>query len=204
MQMKNPIDLHKGLTLFVVLSFMANYDNWSIGCWVYLACHGTYGIMWVLKSQWFPDSAWEVEIPFWKAVGIFMILLLYWVAPALLVSSGAVPSPIRICLSVFAVVFGTFLHFGSDAQKYWTLKHQKGLITDGFFTYTRNPNYLGEILIYSGFCLLSMHLVPWLILAAFVAAVFVPNMRKKDRSISRHKGWAEYEANTGLLFPKFN
>jgi protein-S-isoprenylcysteine O-methyltransferase Ste14 len=203
MKMKQPIDLHKGLTAFVVIALMANYDNWSIGGWVYLACHGTYGLMWVLKSKWFPDSAWEIEIPFWKAVGIFLALLLYWVAPVLLISSGAEPGPTRICLSVFAVIFGTFLHFGSDAQKHWTLMHRKGLITDGFFSRTRNPNYLGEILIYGGFCLLSMHAVPWLILGLFVAVVFVPNMRKKDRSISRHKGWAEYESRSGLLFPKF-
>ena len=51
MKMKVPIDLHKGLTAFLVIALMANYDNWSIGPWVYLACHGTYGVMWVLKSR---------------------------------------------------------------------------------------------------------------------------------------------------------
>jgi protein-S-isoprenylcysteine O-methyltransferase Ste14 len=204
MKMKVPIDLHKGLTAILVLALMAQYDNWTIGPWVYLACHGTYGLMWVLKSNWFPDPAWEVEVPPWKAVGYFLALLLYWIAPVLLITSGAEPGPIRISLSVFMVVFGTFLHFGSDAQKHWTLKYQKGLITDGFFSRTRNPNYLGEMLLYGGFCLLSMHLIPWLVLGLYVGLVFVPNMRKKDRSISRHQGWSEYESRTGLIFPKLN
>ena len=119
-----------------------------------------------------------------------------------MITSGAEPSAFRICVAVFMVVFGTFLHFGSDAQKHWTLKHKRGLITDGFFSTTRNPNYLGELLLYGGFCVLSMHLLPWLVLALYFIAVFLPNMRKKDRSISRHPGWAEYEARTGLLFPK--
>ncbi len=36
----------------------------------------------------------------------------------------------------------------SDAQKYYTLKYKKGLISDGMFYATRNPNYLGEIMLY--------------------------------------------------------
>ena len=36
----------------------------------------------------------------------------------------------------------------SDSQKYYTLKYKKGLISDGMMKYTRNPNYLGEVMIY--------------------------------------------------------
>jgi steroid 5-alpha reductase family enzyme len=31
---------------------------------------------------------------------------------------------------------------------------RKGLISDGMFKYTRNPNYLGEIMVYGSFVLL--------------------------------------------------
>ena len=33
----------------------------------------------------------------------------------------------------------------SDAQKYFTLRLKRGLITDGMFRFIRHPNYLGEI-----------------------------------------------------------
>jgi hypothetical protein len=40
------------------------------------------------------------------------------------------------------------------------------------------------------------------ILAAWVFRFFVPNMIKKDRSMARHAGFAEYKKATGLLFPR--
>ena len=41
---------------------------------------------------------------------------------------------------------------------------KKGLIEDGLFEYTRNPNYLGEILIYLSFGVLSWHWMPFCVL----------------------------------------
>ena len=42
------IDIHKGATgLFMVL-MMNVYGTWdSVTSWVYLALHGTYGILWI-------------------------------------------------------------------------------------------------------------------------------------------------------------
>jgi protein-S-isoprenylcysteine O-methyltransferase Ste14 len=97
---------------------------------------------------------------------------------------------------------GVLLHFGSDAQKYFTLKYRTGLITEGFFLRCRNPNYLGEILIYLGFAIVTQSWIPFAILGAFVAGVFVPNMLKKDLSLSRYPEFAAYKQNSGLLIPK--
>ncbi|MFN6180885.1 MAG: hypothetical protein ACK4ZH_09320 [Dolichospermum sp.] len=36
----------------------------------------------------------------------------------------------------------------------------------------------------------------------FIAMIFVPNMLKKDKSLSRYPEFAEYKENSGLLFPK--
>ncbi|NEQ82663.1 MAG: DUF1295 domain-containing protein, partial [Moorea sp. SIO2I5] len=99
-------------------------------------------------------------------------------------------------------VMGVFLHYASDAQKYYTLKYRSGLITEGFFARCRNTNYLGEILIYSGFVMLAQHWLPFLILAAFIAGIFIPNMLKKDKSLSRYPEFADYKANSGLLLPQ--
>jgi steroid 5-alpha reductase family enzyme len=99
-------------------------------------------------------------------------------------------------------ITGVFLHFASDAQKYYTLKHKTGLITEGFFAKCRNPNYLGEVLIYLAFSILTQHWLPFLIQGLFIAMIFVPNMLKKDKSLSRYPEFAEYKENSGLFFPK--
>ena len=95
-----------------------------------------------------------------------------------------------------------FLHFGSDAQKHFTLRCRPGLIEDGFFSRSRNPNYLGEILIYLSFAVLAMHWLPFLVLAGFGFGVFLPNMRRKDASLARYPEFEAYRQRSGLLLPK--
>jgi len=54
------IDSNKAATAFVIITLMAIYDQWSnTTAWVYLAMHGTYGILWLIKSRVFPDKKWE-------------------------------------------------------------------------------------------------------------------------------------------------
>jgi hypothetical protein len=49
--MKHPIDLSKGLTAPVIVGMMWWFDNFTVGPWVYLALHGSYGVMWIVKSR---------------------------------------------------------------------------------------------------------------------------------------------------------
>jgi steroid 5-alpha reductase family enzyme len=107
-----------------------------------------------------------------------------------------------LAAAVFLNLLGVFLHYTSDAQKYFTLKYQPGLITEGFFARCRNTNYLGELLIYSSFALLSLHWLPYLILAVFAIGVFLPGMRKKDQSLSRYPEFEQYQLQSGFLLPK--
>jgi hypothetical protein len=39
-------------------------------------------------------------------------------------------------------------------------------------------------------------------LGGFIAGVFIPNMLKKDRSLSRYPEFDAYKAKSGLLLPK--
>ena len=202
MKMKHPINLHKGLTAPVVFGMMLLYGNFGLGPWVYLALHGTYGILWLLKDQLFPDAKWEEDISLGMGIIVFLLLGLYWVAPWLLISRGAVPPMALVSGAIALNLIGTVLHYGSDAQKYFTLQERKGLITTGFFNRCRNPNYLGEILIYGSFALLTMHWMPAVILGLFVVIVFVPNMYKKDESLARYPEFEDYKKQSGLILPK--
>ena len=37
------INLHKGATIFLIYFMMWYYQNFSIGCYIYMAIHGSYG-----------------------------------------------------------------------------------------------------------------------------------------------------------------
>ncbi len=202
MKLKYAVNLHKGLTGAVVVALMFYYDNFSLGPLVYLALHGTYGMMWLLKDRLFPDKQWEEIVSPGYGVFAFGALLLYWIAPFILISRSIEPTPTVIALSVTLTVFGTMLHFGSDAQKYFTLKYKSGLITEGFFKHCRNTNYLGEFLIYTGFALLTMNWIGFIGIGAFMVGAFIPNMIRKDKSLSRYSEFAEYKKTSGFFFPR--
>ena len=82
----------------------------------------------------------------------------YMIGPYLLISEHTVPPNWVFALASFLCISGVFLHYVSDAQKFFVLQLRKGLIQDGLFARTRNPNYLGELLIYGGFALALMAL----------------------------------------------
>lgn len=202
MKLKYPINLHKGSTAFFVLGLMFYYQNFSIGPWVYLALHGSYGFLWLFKDRMFPDKQWEqlVSVPY--GIFVFLALGLYWIAPWLLISQRIEPGAAIIATAVALNMFGVMLHYGSDAQKYFTLKYKPGLITEGFFARCRNTNYLGELMIYSGFALLTVSWIGFIGVTAFFIGAFMPNMIKKDKSLSRYPDFDNYKKHSWLLFPK--
>ena len=88
----------------------------------------------------------------------------------------------------------------ADCQKYFTLKYKKGLFTDGVFKYTRNPNFLGEMMIYGVYAGLANHWIGYLIYA-YACLFFFSRMLNKDMRISRHPEWAAYREQSSLLIP---
>jgi protein-S-isoprenylcysteine O-methyltransferase Ste14 len=204
MRLKHFIDSHKGITGLAVLAMIAGYGAWENPvAWLYLALHGTYGILWITKSRFFADAHWERPSSLGFGLLIWGGLSLYWVGPWL-ITSGRSPTPpawyLGLCVALYSV--GVFLHFAADMQKHTSLRLRPGvLITEGLWSVVRNPNYLGELFIYTGFCALAMHPAPFLTLALFLFGYWLPNMRKKDHSLSRYPGFADYKAKTWLFLP---
>ncbi len=204
MRQKHFIDSHKGLTAPFVLACMATFDQWdNPTAWAYLGTHGLYGLLWVLKSRTFPDKQWEAPCGIGYGLVIWAGLSLYWLTPYLICAHAVQAPAWLIGAGVGTFGLGVFYHFTSDMQKHVALQLRPGLITEGLWARLRNPNYFGELLIYAGFGMLAYTWawVPGLVLALFIAAVWVPNMRKKDRSLSRYPEYASYKARSKWLIP---
>jgi protein-S-isoprenylcysteine O-methyltransferase Ste14 len=203
MKQKHIVDTQKFLTAFVVLALIAAYGQWdNPTAWLYLALHGTYGMIWLVKSRVFPDKRWEQPVSVAYAIGMSLTLALYWLAPWLIVSRG-VQAPgwyAALCVSLYTV--GIFLHYTADMQKHMALALRPGhLIDDGLWARVRNPNYLGELLIYVGFGALAMHWLPFVVLGGIVAVIWVPNMLAKDRSLVRYPEYKGYRRRSRWLIP---
>ena len=209
MKHKHFIDFHKGITFLYILLLIIFYnafDNTTI--WIYLGLHGTYGVLWVLKSMIFPDKSWEKKASIAYGLLILFGLSLYWISPWIIVSGyfnqgTMVEAPIWIfAIAIFLFGLGVFLHFTSDMQKHVSLNINPGsLIKDGLFSKSRNMNYFGELLIYISFSILSLHWIPFLVLILFILLVWVPNMLKKDKSLSRYEDFSNYKNTSNMLWP---
>ncbi len=209
MKQKHFIDIHKGLNSLFILFLMYYFDSWNnLIAWIYLALHGTYGYLWILKSKIFPDKQWENKTSIGYGLVIWAGLSLYWISPYIIITGNHMipfniplyPVYIFFCISLF--IFGVFLHFTSDMQKYITLKLNPGnLIQDGMFQKVRNANYLGELLIYLGFTLLAIDWAPIIALLLFIAIIWIPNMIKKDKSLSRYSEFENYKKKSYKFIP---
>ena len=201
------INFQKCGTFFFLGFLMWYYQNFSTAAWIYFGLHGSYGVAWFIKDMAFPDSGWQARITLGGGVNAFIAVLgWYWVFGWLLISGGATPDyPLPegawYALCITLCLTGTVIMMAADAQKFYTLRVRRGLITDGMHRYVRHPNYLGEMLIYGSFALMVWHWLPFLVLTWVWIGLFAVNMIMKEASMSRYPEWDKYRSETWWLVP---
>lgn len=201
------INFQKAGTLFFVLGLMFYYDNFSTASFVYLALHGGYGLVWLIKDLSFPDAAWQNKVTIAGGLmAFFAVLFWYWVMAWLLVSAPYLPDypldqPIWFALCIILCLLGCVIMVVADAQKYYTLRIKKGLIADGIHRYIRHPNYLGEMMVYGAFAMMVWHFIAWVIVGLVWLLIFIPNMVAKEHSLSRYSEWQAYKKSSGWVLP---
>jgi len=201
------INFQKAGTIPLLVFFVTWYHNTSTAAWIYLAMHGSNGLVWIIKDLTFPDPSWQRRITIGGGINTFVsVLSSYWVFGWLLISGVSQPTyPLPdyawFCVCISLYILGSVIMIAADAQKYFTLRLKRGLITDGMFRYIRHPNYLGEIMVYGSFALMVWHWLPFILLAWIWAGLFAVNMILKEASMSRYPDWVEYKRHSWCLLP---
>ena len=211
------INLQKvGMPFFLALMAYL-HGNDSEAMWTYSVMHGSYGLLWFLKHCAFPDATFDRYQTVGSAVFLCVLLGAYCV-PAYLLSTGQCyhfdevleqweePSKLRRYGSMLIYIFGISLTLAADCQKTTTLKYvikRPYLINSGLFAYTRNPNYFGEILLYSSFATLTNHWLSYMtVIALPCLTIFPARMWLKEMSFRKKPGWTEYETRSNILVPR--
>jgi protein-S-isoprenylcysteine O-methyltransferase Ste14 len=201
------IDFQKLATIPLFGALIAWYHNTSVAAWIYLGMQCTYGLVWLIKDLTFPDPNFHKRITIGAGIATFFSVLgWYWVFGWLLISgvsrpSYPLPDYIWFCLCVSLCIMGCVLMIAADAQKYFTLRIKRGLITDGMYRFIRHPNYLGEMMTYGSFALMVWHWLPFLVLAWVWGGLFAVNMKLKEVSMSRYAEWADYKKRSWWQVP---
>ena len=86
------------------------------------------------------------------------------------------------------------------------LRKHKQLAVSGPYAFTRNPLYLGSILLAAGFCVASRSWISTLLLAAYLAIFYPAVIRREQAELKLLYGGAfeEYAAKVPALWPRLS
>lgn len=195
-------------SLILYLSGTSIIDNPRVG--ILFICHSFYGGMWLFKDLLFPDKNFQIPCTLASVVIMITMLVSYYSPMFCLVYSdycwGPVifESPYWAFLGLLLWCVGVIFLYASDVQKYYQLKlNPVKLITQGFFRYSRHPNYFGEMLIYIAYGMMSGHAQSFYMVLWIWVAVFIPSIMNKEIRMSRYQQWATYKQTAWLLIPNF-
>ena len=150
------INANKGTMMIYLFGIMCYFDNFSLSAWMYLALHGNYGIVWFIKDRTFPDSFESLCTTLSFLVPLPTVLIPYYFIGYWMMSGteNRDPSPERIFVAIQLYCLGVVFMVLTDAQKYLVLRERRGLITHCMMGWSRNMNYVGEMMLYASFAVL--------------------------------------------------
>jgi steroid 5-alpha reductase family enzyme len=202
------LEIHKFTWTPVTLFFTLLYNNYSQRMMLMNSLFGGYGMLWVLKSNYFYDKNFYMntqhEHDIKGALLCYLSVSVYYLFPYLAATNNNEISIYETYLSTLLYTIGLFLHYGSDSQKYYTMKYNPNkLITEGLYSIVRHPNYSGEFLMWFGLILIAgkeqiLSYVPllWLCLATILSG-----MPEKEKSLKKYDEYQNWKENTKALIP---
>ena len=69
------INFQKAGTFPLLLFFIAWYHNTTTAAWIYLAMHGSCGLVWIIKDMAFLDRTWQTRITIRGGINAFLSVL---------------------------------------------------------------------------------------------------------------------------------
>jgi protein-S-isoprenylcysteine O-methyltransferase Ste14 len=170
---------------------------------IYVSLHASYLVWWFIEQYFFP--------PFWnrfsaevhsleECLSILCIVGLLYSFPAYNVicrsdrKQDISPSMTIVCVMMFTM--GSLINTMSDVHMHATkeaMAPQKVLITNGLYRLCQNPNYFGDYLRYTSFCLSSGKASSFVVLGVVFLLNFVSTLDAAQKGGMREKYGVAYD-----------
>jgi len=161
------------------------------------------------RRDWGNTFVWRSFLQVFMLQGFFMFIVSLPVMMTNFSSSPTLHGPDFLALFLF--IFGFYFEAVSDYQLYQFKKNpaNKGkIMTEGLWQYSRHPNYFGEMMIWWGIFILSLHAVyPYVSIISPIVMTWlltrvsgVPMLEAKYKKNPEYKKYAE---ETSAFVPRF-
>jgi protein-S-isoprenylcysteine O-methyltransferase Ste14 len=200
-----------GLTWWLLLGGIGFVGAWLGRSWT-LGDAARYLCLAVMLTVYFVRLLLTQFVFLKRAVGWREVLMIVpWVLCIYLLlalEGGTNPAPFGVVAGVGAVLFvlGSWMNsYAEYARNIWKRRPENRgrLYTLGLFRYSRHPNYLGDLISFSGLCLVSGRWITMIIPAIMLAGFVFANIPMLDSHLHDHYGatFDEYAERTSKLIP---
>ena len=109
-------------------------------------------------------------------------------------------------LGILTYAIGFFIRlktFGNLKNNYNVSKEKttNKIITNGIYSYTRHPLYLGTLLIYLGLCLMIFSKAGMILYFVFLIPLFFIRIREEEKEFTENTEYQKYKKRTFRLIP---
>ena len=199
------INVAKTLTLAIMLGLAVTYGIHDARQVIYLCLHGGYCTWWLLEQYLFPtrkDILFTEKIDLPTFIVVLLFVGVFYALPAWFTFTNTAPLGYgAMALSLVLYTFGSLINTAADVQKMTAKSMGAKLVDTEIWRSIRNVNYLGDLMRYSSFAVISGSL--WsAILPLTVLALYVQRILDKEKSMGeKYNNFAEYQQQSTRLIP---
>jgi steroid 5-alpha reductase family enzyme len=146
------------------------------------------------------------EVKWSEALTIALWLFIIYMTFAFTGGSNPAKPAAPFYAGIVLYLIGSFINTASEYLRYRWKKNPDNigkLYTGGFFKYSRHINYFGDVILFTGFAMLTGSVYPFIIPAAMLILFVVVNIPMLEKYLKEKYGSAfdEYANHTKKLIP---
>ncbi|MGL5082389.1 MAG: DUF1295 domain-containing protein [Microcoleaceae cyanobacterium] len=172
---------------------------------IYLCLHVSYCTWWLMEQWLFPKRR-QVMFSDPAGVGEFTFMLLFigflYALPGYLAFINPEPiAELTVFIALPLFFFGSLINTSADVQKLTAKEFSVGLVQDNIWRFSRNINYLGDLLRYLSFAVVAGSLWAYLV-PGLVALLYLQRIFQKEKSMAeKYPDYEDYQQRTARLIP---
>lgn len=199
------INVAKVITILCLISLYLIYGIHDQRQIIYLCLHISYCVWWLLEQWLFPQRSQQIFTEKIGLITFFFILSfvgVFFALPGYFAFINLNPinySTVLVALPLY--IFGSLINTAADVQKMTAKTMSASLVKDGIWRSIRHVNYLGDLMRYTSFSVVSGSLWSFL-LPSMVFLIYLQRIAQKEQSMTtKYPDFTAYQQSSTRLFP---